>query len=207
MRKALDPYHILKSYPYFFQNLTEEESQIFEFIIMNEKISAEKYGTLIKPFKKSVGPYDLEAQTGYSDGLQNAYFNIENFVIGDENYRVLSIEFLGDHKDEPYCFGPPRFRPRDFIGNNSFYERLERSLFCWRWVDKDDSSFRAVTIEDVPDTVSGLNYPIRSLIKPQDLIGTPEFYEQINENDIFNYRQIYRSRYEDSYRVVTIENE
>ncbi|CAG9335472.1 unnamed protein product [Blepharisma stoltei] len=181
------------------QNVPEENLRTLEFIVMNEKLKTLNAADNM-PDLKSVAPYDLESINGYSDGLQNSYFNWKWLQREDYRFKVLTIE----NQNEAICLGPPRFRPVDLIAKDDFYEGIETCFFCWRYFETDSGyRLKVVTIENLQNSVPKLLFPLRRFITPNHLLAVPNFYDGLS-TEVFQWRWFEREN--EAYRVVTLEN-
>jgi len=156
-----------------------------------------------------IRPINFLGVNNYRQEIGSAYFCwrwFKKYGRTDQDLRMLTIEFkLGLGHDDPYL-NDPIIRPTDLFGINGYYDlqffNIEKSYFCWRWLEKDGIKHRVVTLENSNRDFEQSYHGTRDIL-PEYLAGIDDYSVGI-EKLRFCWRS-YSGIDGTEYKVITLE--
>jgi len=129
--------------------------------------------------KHSVTPLDLHAfASDFYPGLENALFCWRWFENEKHTrFKTLTIEDTNTPTVRTTTSG---IHPLDFHGINGYKDDLNHTTkFQWRWLTRDEQTFRVVTVEDAQNETE-VRHPDK--VKPHHLLGTNGYSDDLTSN-------------------------
>jgi len=174
-------------------------------ILMEYKQRIEALETAVLPSKpypnipqdNQIMPLQFRGINGYADQLDKALFCWRWFPRGSDKFRVITLEDSPDALQNVES----QIRPRDLAGVHDYRDAICDTFFCWRWLDRNGTAFRVVTIEHAG---GNSHHDGASSILPRHLKGTNGYQSDEIAHLRFSWRQFTKNNNQ-AYKVLTIE--
>jgi len=142
-----------------------------------------------------IHPSHLIGINDYITDARKTFFCWRWFKRDNVDFRVITLEEgASNHHVQQR---DPYIRPLDLVGTDGYSDNISNTLFCWRWVKRENVDFRVLTIENDPKT-----HALNPQFLPLQLQGINGYADAIS-NLKFCWRWFKRENVD--FRYVTLE--